>query len=93
MRKLFEWLADLFTTKIGPNKTVHTNQIKEWLNTDQQRKWSNNREEPNYFFSDDDKAIYIYDGFIEYWENTKVQEEWIQSFPIPSTRAELYLMF
>ena len=92
MRKLFEWLADLFTTKIGPNKTLNTDTIKNWLKTDQERKWSSKREEPNYFTSDDGKAIYVYESSIEYWEYIS-EEDNISEFAIPKDRAELFLMF
>ena len=92
MKKFFEWLYSLLFATIGPNKTVNTDTIKNWLKTDQERKWSSKREEPNYFTSDDGKAIYVYESSIEYWEYIS-EEDSISQFAIPRSRAELFLMF
>ena len=93
MKKFFEWLYSLLFATTGPNKTINTDQIKAWLKTDQDRKWENNSlEEPNYFTSDDGKALYIYETNIEYWEYIS-EEDNIDVYAIPRSRAELFLMF
>lgn len=88
-KKLFEKIYDFFYPIQGPNETIHTEKIKLWLKTDQKRKWTTIRDEPNFFTSDDGKAMYIYEDKVEYWE----KEDDIKCYTVPSTRAELFLMF
>lgn len=92
LKNVLNWLLNLITPTIGPNKTVKTSEIEKWLATDQDRTWKAEREEPNYFVSSDQKAIYIYDNIVEYWENLRDLDN-VSEFAIPRSRAELFLMF